>query len=84
MAAKSGPSCEPEIKAALDMKFRKKRPEIRRKGALALAETQGPPENTTDRARKTGTVTIELLPDVAPQHAQRKKDSGPAKAPLTG
>jgi peptidylprolyl isomerase len=32
------------------------------------------PENTILIELKTGTVTIELLPDVAPQHAQRMKE----------
>ncbi|MEO9651631.1 MAG: peptidylprolyl isomerase [Roseobacter sp.] len=32
------------------------------------------PENTILMELKTGTVTIELLPDVAPQHAERMKE----------
>ena len=32
------------------------------------------PENTILIELKTGTVTIELLPDVAPQHAARMKE----------
>ena len=38
------------------------------------------PENTILMELKDGTVTIELLPDVAPQHTQRMKDLARAGA----
>jgi cyclophilin family peptidyl-prolyl cis-trans isomerase len=38
------------------------------------------PENTIVMALKDGTVTIELLPDVAPQHAARMKELARAGA----